>query len=254
MNENKKMVCSEIPIDFYNRVYDVLNQRFSNIKYIDDDRTMYGTILGPKSLTTQHKLYTIGSKEHINDLVELHYILDLLRTFADKHGIVFSLAYGNLLGYYREGGQIFWDDDIDVILTVDHYDKLFTLLCNTTDDEWSRCEDWAKSIWNSYLCKDIIIEGIELILVQHPLGFFKIKLNYECPEHDIGGLDIFNTDYDFKKQNALISKLDDRNNLELIEYHTVPTYVYKKDVADQMLNLKYGDDWSEHEHPSLKSK
>ena len=80
--------------------------------------------MGPKS--QQDINFSIGSKEHINDLID-YYILDLYR-FAVKHNILYSLAYGNLLGYYREGGQIFWDDDIDVILSKQYYNNLINLL------------------------------------------------------------------------------------------------------------------------------
>lgn len=248
------MTCTQVPKDFHDRLYTVLEQRFSNIQSIDDNTTMYGLTVAPSNLETQHKFYTIGSEEHIEDLIELHYILDLLRKFTEKHNITYSLAFGNLLGYYRENGQIFWDDDIDVLMTLEQYNNLITILCNTTNDKWKYCPYWTDYGWGStHLCKEIVIEGVKLILVKQPMGFMKIKLDYNCIERDIGGLDIFSTTYAFKNDKHIIAtNLLDKNNLELIEYHTVPTYACNQVTANQLLDLMYGDTWNIRMHPSLQ--
>lgn len=51
-------------------------------------------------------------------------ILDYLHSFCLEHNINYSLSGGSLLGAVRHQGFIPWDDDIDVMLLRDQYDKL----------------------------------------------------------------------------------------------------------------------------------
>ena len=50
----------------------------------------------------------------------LHYINDI----SERNGIKYTLVGGSLIGAVREGGIIPWDDDIDIGLLPDEYDKL----------------------------------------------------------------------------------------------------------------------------------
>jgi len=64
----------------------------------------------------------------IDNIRDLHgHFLDMLMAF-DKlcrdNGITYYLGYGALLGTVRDGDFIPWDDDVDVILTRDNYEKL----------------------------------------------------------------------------------------------------------------------------------
>ena len=78
-------------------------------------------------------------------------ILDILLTidlFCKKNGINYSLSCGSLLGAIRHKGFIPWDDDIDIQLLRDDYNKLIasfpeqykdvSLICLERDKKWDR--------------------------------------------------------------------------------------------------------------------
>lgn len=57
-------------------------------------------------------------------------LLETFKAFAElckEHGITYFAAYGTLLGAIRHKGFIPWDDDIDVYLLREDYDKLLSL-------------------------------------------------------------------------------------------------------------------------------
>ena len=53
---------------------------------------------------------------------------NILSQFFNTNGIKYSLAYGTLLGAYREQDMIEWDNDIDLWITSENRDKLIAAL------------------------------------------------------------------------------------------------------------------------------
>ena len=60
----------------------------------------------------------------------LHEILDDFDSFCHSNDIQYSLAYGTVLGAVRHKGFIPWDDDLDVMMTRENYNKFLTLFKN----------------------------------------------------------------------------------------------------------------------------
>lgn len=62
-------------------------------------------------------------------------ILQAVHDFCLKYDINYSLAYGTLLGAVRHGGYIPWDDDIDIAMLRDDYER-FAQLFNKEGDTY----------------------------------------------------------------------------------------------------------------------
>ncbi|MBR5974604.1 MAG: LicD family protein [Clostridiales bacterium] len=54
-------------------------------------------------------------------------LLDEFDKMCTEKGLKYSLAYGTLLGAIRHKGMIPWDDDIDVVMTREEYEKLVAI-------------------------------------------------------------------------------------------------------------------------------
>ncbi|AMD96710.1 lipopolysaccharide cholinephosphotransferase [Streptococcus sp. oral taxon 431] len=60
-------------------------------------------------------------------------VMDYIHNLCEKENINYSLAYGTLLGAVRHKGYIPWDDDIDISLKRDEYDKLYQAVLRDND-------------------------------------------------------------------------------------------------------------------------
>ena len=74
-------------------------------------------------------------------------LLNELDRICRKYNIKYSLGGGTCLGQVRHGGFIPWDDDIDVDMTVENYDKFLNVVFEELDETkfFLRCRQTDKS-------------------------------------------------------------------------------------------------------------
>jgi lipopolysaccharide cholinephosphotransferase len=61
-------------------------------------------------------------------------ILDVIDKVCIENGLRYSLAYGTLLGAVRHGGFIPWDDDLDIMMPREDYERLIELWPSAAPD------------------------------------------------------------------------------------------------------------------------
>jgi len=66
--------------------------------------------------------------------------LDFLNDYCKKHGLRWFMAYGSLLGIVRHHGFIPWDDDCDIWMFRDDFNRLFNLLNSEKNCSFRICE------------------------------------------------------------------------------------------------------------------
>lgn len=75
-------------------------------------------------------------------------ILKIIDGICKKHDIAYWLDGGSLLGAVRHGGFIPWDDDIDIAMTAEGYDKFKTLIASELPDGLMFQTPETDNLWN----------------------------------------------------------------------------------------------------------
>lgn len=166
--------------------------------------TFYGiSLLGITLFLMAGYFYSIVSTDKSNfkklDIDEIKEVelgvMDYIHNTCQKKGINYSLAYGSLLGAVRHKGFIPWDDDLDIALKRNEYDKLYQAIL----------ED------NNNIYKVVSWENDS----RYPYPFYRVydsrtvyENNYIQNDIELGiCVDVFPFD-DYKDVNKEITKLD----------------------------------------------
>ena len=89
-------------------------------------------------------------------------VLQVLADFCTAHGIPYSLACGTMLGAVRHKGYIPWDDDIDIYLLRNDYDRLMREFPaeyrNVRIAALERTPRWDKPYAKAYDARTVMVE------------------------------------------------------------------------------------------------
>ena len=114
------------------------------------------------------KKIALTLKEHQDIIYELIYVLD---DFCKKNNISYFLAYGTLLGAVRHHGIIPWDDDADLMMKREEYERFQKLIISAPPEGYE-----AYSIYNTpgYYYPFIKFGKKNTLLVE-PFGYVPAK-------------------------------------------------------------------------------
>ena len=82
----------------------------------------------------EFRKYSDAEIKHLQE-VELMILKDVVK-ILDEHNLNYYMYGGSLLGTIRHGGFIPWDDDIDIILFRDEFDKALEILYNNLPSKY----------------------------------------------------------------------------------------------------------------------
>ena len=104
--------------------------------------TFYGiSLLGMILFLTSGYYYSVVSSDkkdyrklNIDEIKEVELgVMDYIHKICQEKGINYTLAYGSLLGAVRHKGFIPWDDDLDIALKRQEYDRLYKAIQEDND-------------------------------------------------------------------------------------------------------------------------
>src|SRR5690554_3302921 len=72
-----------------------------------------------------HQEGTCGSQEELKQVIREN--LQAIHEFCEEYGLTYYLSDGTLLGAIRHKGMIPWDDDADICMPREDYNKLLEL-------------------------------------------------------------------------------------------------------------------------------
>ncbi|GHU02850.1 LPS cholinephosphotransferase [Spirochaetia bacterium] len=116
-------------------------------------------------------------------LLELKMLVEIKRV-CEKHSIPFILIAGTLLGAVRHKGFIPWDDDIDIGMTRENFDRFCKIAPGDLSNEYFLQTPETDNTCGGYCCAKVRLNGTKLVVDTQPknwkhTGFFVDILPYD---------------------------------------------------------------------------
>lgn len=140
-------------------------------------------------------------------------VLSLVASICERHGITWYADYGTLLGAVRHGGYVPWDDDFDICMMRDDYNRFFDIAAKELPEGFEVLTIEREPEYKEFIGR---------VVNSHAIDFGTPHMNeyYGCPY--TVGIDIFPLDGLYKDEekekerrergNRAIAKLKDAEN------------------------------------------
>lgn len=168
-----------------------------------------------------------------------HIILDALKEFdriCQKYDITYFVGFGTAIGTARHNGFVPWDDDIDVCMMREEYEKLHKVPRDEWVNEYILADPRDDYSLHRSLFPCLYIKGTTFE-TEMQIKYLKQKSNKNYPIH----IDIFVCDFFEKsKLNKMIKKTDNYKRLVLYskcKYNIVKSDSVKKRAECQIKRL-----------------
>jgi len=238
--------------EYYNNLK--LTQKEINNNYVVDG------IEYPKYIKTEHQQLELFSDNHINYMTKLFNLFEVFHNWLEDNNVLYSIMYGNLIGYYRQNYPILWDDDFDVLLINDEGIEFINNI-------WNNNQEIAQPIWDEYwMYKTIIINETKYLLLKMNfkknwfklLDYENINIKKNKDNKDVGGIDIAykinEIDAGGNDLSIMNNYICDKTTVSIVQYGPVLARVLTQELSNKLLDLRYGNRWKIKKHPILKNQ
>lgn len=99
-----------------------------------------------QSKLTQTQSLTLGLLKHLVGI-------------CDREGILYYVGGGACIGVVRHGGFIPWDDDVDLALPREDYERLVVYIKTHPEDGYAICDRHTDSNWNFCMCQYVDMQS-----------------------------------------------------------------------------------------------